>query len=104
MHKRIAGIAAGLAAVVSVGFAQAPIASAVVYLDQGDLTTACRLAKGNSNWTAQLTYPSQGGYGWRCVQTVGGSITGVNIEGFCQYYFSNHARGGSTAYNWYCGA
>lgn len=68
-----------------------------------DMNIACQVTHGQIGWRATLSYPNQGGWGWRCY-LVGnaGDLKGVNIEKYCQDIYGLHARGGSTAYNWRC--
>lgn len=105
MYKKIAGMLVAAATTIAFGIGIAPTASAVTYLTQSNLSTACQLAHQQLGWSAHLEFPNQGGYGWRCWADYSAVRSGVNIEGYCQVYGPGpHARGGSTAYNWYCDA
>lgn len=74
-------------------------------LDQGDLTTACRLQPGQGayGWAAQL-YGSTA-YSWKCVYLGNPNTkTNVDINNYCQTYWGVWAatRNSSSPYSWYC--
>lgn len=55
-----------IAVMVGVG-ASVSMAAPAMAFSQLEMSQACRLANGNqAGWEAQLTYPDQGVYGWRC--------------------------------------
>lgn len=98
--RLVAAVVATTAAMGSV-LGVAPAAQAAYGVD---MNLACQYTMGRLGARANLDYPSQGGYGWRCYVPGNSQLgrPGVNIEGWCQATYGLHARGGSTAYNWRC--
>jgi hypothetical protein len=104
-------IAVGLAACALVlgGLFAAPVAAFATgnphSLDQGDLTSACRLQPGQSSygWNAQLYGNTV--YSWKCVYLGNPNTkTNVDINKYCQTYWGVWAatRNPSSPYSWYC--
>ena len=76
-----------------------PTANASEYVD---MNVACKLTNG-AGWVAQLTYPSQGAYGWRCwVPPFGVVKKGASVQKYCRYIYGLNAYNTGGAYSWYC--
>lgn len=104
-------VAVGLTLGLTVGGA----APAMAFSDL-EMSQACRLANyghdaGAAGWTAQLTYPSQGVYGWRCFYNNApwahwhNEKFSLNVQLLCNSVFGGSAKftSQSDAYSWYCG-
>ncbi len=108
-------MAIGAAAVLSLGLSTAAAAPANAF-STIEMHQACRLDnfghhQGSILWTAQLTYPSQGVYEWRCYfddsPTAWSTAPkyGMKVQLICDYIYGGSARftNQSDAYSWYCG-
>jgi hypothetical protein len=52
---------------------------------------------------AQLTYPNQGAYGWRCwVPPYGAVKKSANVQLYCSAVWGLNAYNTGGAYSWYC--
>lgn len=100
MRKLIAGALAPLAIAGTLLFS----AGAAQATDYGvDMNTACRITNGQG-YQAELTYPSQGAYGWRCWVPPWGVRKGVSVQAYCDYYGLGTAvvLNASDPYSWRC--
>jgi len=81
----------------------------------GEMSQACRLAdyghdKGGAGWTAQLTYPNQGVYGWRCYYNNAqwaywyNTKFSLDVQLLCTHIYGGSANftSQSNANSWYC--
>lgn len=100
IRKKIAALAVGT--LLSVGLVL-PVSNASAAAQVGvDMNQACQLTNG-AGWVAQLTYPSQGAYGWRCwVPPYGAVKKGVNVQLYCSAVYGLNAYNTGGAYSWYC--
>jgi hypothetical protein len=103
----VAGAAGALALGLSV--ATAPSASAFSTIE---IHQACRFGnfghdRGSILWSAELTYPSQGVYGWRCYFDNGlySSRCSMKVQLICDNIYGGRAlfTRQSDAYSWYYG-
>ncbi|NCU29744.1 hypothetical protein EOL73_03210 [Candidatus Saccharibacteria bacterium] len=109
LKKKAAAI--GAAALISIGLttAAAPPANAFSTIE---MHQACRFDNFGHNqgswlWSAELTYPSQGVYGWRCYYDNGlpSPRYSMKVQLICDNIYGGSARftNQSDAYSWYCG-
>ena len=107
-RKKVAG---GLLAVgLAVGAVLGTAAPAMAF-SQFEMTQACRVQYGQAGWEAQLTYPNQGVYGWRCFYNnapwayLYNEKKSLNVQLYCNAVYGGTARfsSQSNAYSWYCG-
>jgi hypothetical protein len=99
MIRTVAKIFAGVALIV--GTIVLPATSASASGEGVNMNEACQIQYG-AGWYAQLTYPSEGAYGWQCWVPPYGIRKGVSVEGYCQYFYSENAYNTGGAYSWYC--
>jgi hypothetical protein len=70
-----------------------------------DMNLACQYTYSNTVYKGQLTYPSQGAYGWRCInRSTGVNVGGVNVYGYCVNVLGgyNTYNVPSNPYSWVC--
>jgi hypothetical protein len=101
----------GLLAVgIGLGFAVGGATPAMAF-SQVEMTEACRTQYQAWGWEAQLTYPNQGVYGWRCFYNNApwaywyNEKKSLNVQIYCNAVYGGTARftSQSNAYSWYCG-
>jgi hypothetical protein len=69
-----------------------------------DMSQACQISYG-AGWQAELTYPGQGAYGWRCWVPPWGAIRkSVNVQAYCSYFGLGTAvvLDPNNPYSWRC--
>lgn len=100
VRKRIMSVLAGA---LLVGAAVVlPATSASASGEGVDMNETCQINYG-AGWYAQLTYPSQGAYGWRCwVPPYGAVKKVVDVNAYCQALYGEWAYNTGGAYSWYC--
>ncbi|WP_395639040.1 hypothetical protein [Pseudolysinimonas sp.] len=100
----VIAVALGIGAVLG-------IAAPASAFSQLEMTQACRVQYGQLGWEAQLTYPNQGVYGWRCFYNNApwaswyNEKKSLNVQLYCNAVYGGTARfsSQSNAYSWYCG-
>lgn len=68
-----------------------------------NMNQACQIQYG-AGWRAELTYPGQGAYGWRCWVPPFAPRKGVSVQGYCTYFGLGTAITLNPAdpYSWRC--
>lgn len=113
LKKKAAAL--GAVAAISLGLVATTVAPAQAF-STIEMHQACRLAnyghdQGSILWSAQLTYPDQGVYGWRCYfdnapwASWYNQKYSLNVQLICNAIYGGTARfsNQSDAYSWYCG-
>ena len=113
IKKKVTGVAMAIG--LGLGMTVATVSPAQAF-STVEMHQACRLAnyghdKGSILWTAQLTYPEQGVYGWRCYfdnapwASWYNTKYSLNVQLICNAVYGGTARftSQSNAYSWYCG-
>lgn len=109
LKKKAAALGAAVA--ISLGLVMASVAPAQAF-STIEMHQACRLDnfghhQGSILWSAELTYPSQGVYGWRCYFDNGqpSARYSMKVQLICDAIYGGSARftKQSDAYSWYCG-
>jgi hypothetical protein len=95
-RKLLVSVLAAIA--VCAGVLMAPTPALAVGVD---MNMACQVTWG-AGWQAELTYPSQGAWGWRCWVPPFGVRKNVDVQKYCQQVYGLNAYAGSGAYSWYC--
>ena len=96
-----------LTALVAFGLAGAmagvlPAAPALATGEGVDMDLACQIVNG-PGWAARLFYPNQGAYGWKCtIHPYDVVHRDVDVNNYCQYFYSEWAHNTGGAYSWYC--
>jgi hypothetical protein len=76
-----------------------------VAMDAQEMELACKFSHGSA-WRAHLLTEKLGRYAWRCYlpnAILFAEYQNVYVERYCWAYYGLHARGGSTAYDIFCG-
>jgi len=103
-------IAVTLVGVTVAALATFGIAAPASALSAGEMSQACKLQYGQAGWEANLYYPNQGVYGWRCYYNNAPWAKDYNerrdlsVQNWCSRQYGQNARfsNQSNAYSWYC--
>ena len=99
MRSRVTSLLAGSCVAAAILLSPTATANAATGVD---MRLACQMTNG-AGWVEQLTYPSQGAYGWRCwVPPFGAVKKGVNVQLYCSGVYGLNAYNSGGAYSWYC--
>lgn len=109
LKKKVAVVGAASILALSMSTAVAPTANAFSTIE---MHQACRFDnfghdQGSILWSAELTYPNQGVYGWRCYFDNGkySPRYSMKVQLICDNIYGGRAlfTKQSDAYSWYCG-